>query len=333
MKKFTLIICTYMRAKPLLLLLESVNKQTVYPNEILVIDGSTNIETEQLLKVNLFGKLKYFKVDDYQRGLTKQRNFGIKKVQETMDIVCFLDDDIVLEPNYFENLLSTYISYPEAIGVGGYIKNDSNWKLIGENGTINYNQYSFDGWVRKDGSRFVLRKKLGLDSNKPPAYFPDFGHGRSVSFLPPSGKTYQVEQLMGGVSSFPKKVLDVQKFSEYFEGYGLYEDADYTLRLSKKGNLYVNTSAQLDHYHEDSGRPNQYQYGKMVIRNGWYVWRVKWPKPSLKARFKWNATALLLTFIRFTNIFTTNNRKEALTETLGRVSGWFSLLFNRPRFQ
>ena len=110
--------------------------------------------------------------------------------------------------------------------------------------------------------------------------------------------------------------------------------ADYTLRLSNIGKLYVNTSAaQLEHYHEFSGRPNQYQYGKMVIRNGWYVWRVKYPNPGLKARFKWNATALLLTFIRFTNVFITNKRKAAFTESLGRIVGWFSLFFKRPRLK
>lgn len=72
---------------------------------------------------------------------------------------------------------------------------------------------------------------------------------------------------------------------------------------------------------------------KMVIRNGWYVWRLKYPKPNLKSRFKWNATSLLLTLIRFTNVITTKKKKEAMTESLGRLSGWFSLIYNRPKLQ
>jgi GT2 family glycosyltransferase len=55
----------------------------------------------------------------------------------------------------------------------------------------------------------------------------------------------------------------------------LYEDTDFTLRVSKTGKLYLNTTAKLNHHHDASGRPNQYQYGKMVVRNGWYVWRTK----------------------------------------------------------
>ena len=79
------------------------------------------------------------------------------------------------------------------------------------------------------------------------------------------------------------------------------------------------------------GRPNQYQYGKMVVRNGWYVWRVKYPNPSLKAKFKWHAIVLVLALIRFSNIFTTNKRKEAVTEFLGRISAWIFLFFKKPR--
>ena len=48
-----------MRAKPLLTLLNSVNIQTLYPNEILVVDSSTNTETEEILNQNFFKMLKF----------------------------------------------------------------------------------------------------------------------------------------------------------------------------------------------------------------------------------------------------------------------------------
>ncbi len=320
-----------MRPQPLLKLLQSVTEQTVYPNEIVIIDGSINSETEVVLKENHFKNLKYYFVDSKNRGLTKQRNFGIKKVNLESEIVCFLDDDTVLESNYFEEILKTYIIHPEALGVGGYINNEVVWIKVTENEIPKINEFYYDGWKRKDGSRFVWRKRLGLDSDVSPGFAPDFSHGRSIGFLPPSGKIYQVEQLMGGVSSFRKKVFDNFQFSTYFEGYGLYEDADFTLRLSKTGKLYINAAAQLAHYHDPSGRPNQYQYGKMVVRNGWYVWHVKTPNPSIKAKVKWHLITILLTIIRFSNIFTSNKKKEAFTESLGRTIGWWSLLIDKPK--
>ncbi len=330
---FSLIICTYMRPNALCRLLDSVGQQSLYPNEILIIDGSTNRETGQELQQKSYKNLHYHLVSDKDRGLTRQRNYGIGKVNKNAEVVCFLDDDTVLEPDYFKELIGSYKVYPDAMGVGGYINNEVTWKKMLPQESLFITAFAYDGWVRKDGSRFVLRKKLGLDSKLPPAWFPEFGHGRSVSFLPPSGKTYQVQQLMGGVSSFKKEVFVGLKFSNYFEGYGLYEDADFTLRVSKKGNLYVNTAAQLAHLHEEGGRPDSYRYGKMVVRNGWYVWRVAYPAPSLKAKLKWHSIGFLLTLIRFANAVKGPKRKEAFSEALGRVAGWWGLWFNKPNIQ
>ncbi len=329
--KFSLIICTYMRPNAIITLLNSVKQQNVYPDEILIIDGSTNFETKEVLKLKVFDNLSYFQVTEENRGLTKQRNFGVSKVVASSNIICFLDDDTILEATYFENLLKTYKKHPDALGVGGYITNEVSWvKVIAD---TTERQFDFDGWVRNEGSRFILRKKLGLIDDTLPGFMPTFSNGRSVSFLPPSGKIYEVEQLMGGVSSFKKKIFNEMQFSTYFEGYGLYEDADFSLRLAKKGKLYINTNAQLEHHHDVAGRPNKFKYGKMVVRNGWYVWRIKYECPTLKARIKWNSIAFILMILRFLNVITTKNKKEAFTEALGRLIGWFSLIFNKPILQ
>ena len=318
-----------MRPKAIIKLLESVNNQTLYPNEIIVIDGSADTLTQAVLKTNTFNNLNYYNVDAIDRGLTKQRNIGISKVSNTSNIVCFLDDDVILEPSYFEQIINTYSIYPKALAVGGYITNEVDWKL--SDNTNSKNNFYYDGWMRNESSRFKMRAVFGLEPDAKPGYLPTFAHGRSIGFLPPSGKTYNVEQIMGGVASYKKEVFDTLSFSTYFEGYGLYEDADFSIRLAKLGPIYINTKARLAHYHDGSGRPNQYNYGKMVIRNGWYVWRVKYDNPTLKARFKWHLTAILLTKIRLLNVITTANKKEAFTESLGRIVGWFSLFFNPPK--
>lgn len=320
-----------MRPKALTDLLQSVKTQSLYPNQILIIDGSTNNKTREALEKESYVNLEYFKVTDENRGLTKQRNFGISKVADSTDVVCFLDDDIILEIDYFQNLIATYKEYPNAGGVGGYITNEVNWRQLNSGEKANKNQYEAEGWVRDLGLRNKVRKKLGLLSDKPPCIMPEFSNGLSIGFFPPIDRIYKVQHFMGGVSSFKKEVVDSIKFSTYFEGYGLYEDSDYCLRVSKEHDLYVNTGARLAHYHESSGRPNQFHYGKMVSRNGWYVWRVGFPKVSFKAKFKWNAIAILLTLIRFSNVLTSKNKKAAFTESAGRVYGLVSLILNKPK--
>ena len=327
---FSLIVCTYKRPLPLLSLLNSVKQQTLYPNEILIIDGSTNLDSEQIIKENVFENLKYYRVNDNNRGLTKQRNYGVNLVGASIDVVCFLDDDIILTNTYFEELIATYKTH-DAIAVGGYIINEVEWKKTSSK--VVSKMFYYDGWMRSEPLRFKIRKVLHLLPDAQPGFLSSFSHGRSVSFLPPSGNVYEVEQFMGGVSSYKKSVFKAIKFSNYFEGYGLYEDADFCIRLAKMGKLYLNTNAKLNHYHDDSGRPNKFKYGKMVIRNGWYVWRVKYPNPSINERFKWNATLFLLTIIRFTNTFSSDKKMQAFTESLGRIVGWFTLIYNKPKVE
>ena len=326
--KFNLVICTYERPEAIKKLLESVFIQSLIPNEILVIDASPNDLTMNLLEKNQYSGIKYFKVGLNDRGLTRQRNYGIKRTSSDVEIICFLDDDIILRPDYFEKLLQTYTLFPDAIGVGGYIINEIEW--LKNHYPPSNDEFEIDGYKRYLGSRNLLRKRLGLLSDQPPGYMPDFSNGLSIGFLPPSDKTYPVEFFMGGVASFRKQLFEKISFSEYFEGYGLYEDLDFCLRASKLGQLYVNTSAIVSHYHAEAGRPNKFKYGNMVIRNGWYVWRIKFPNPDFKARLKWHSTAFLLTLVRLGNVITTSKRKEALTESLGRIAGWWSLFFKKP---
>jgi GT2 family glycosyltransferase len=108
-------------------------------------------------------------------------------------------------------------------------------------------------------------------------------------------KMYEVEILMGSIP-FRKRVFKTTQFSTYFEGYGLYEDTDFTLRVSKTGKLYLNT-AKLNHHHDASGRPNQYQYGKNGGAMGGTYGEPKNPNPSFKHQFKWHAITILLTVI------------------------------------
>ena len=323
MMKFSLIICTYQRPEALSKLLKSVKEQTLYPDQIIVVDGSLDEETKQTLIGYDFKNLEYYLVTNNDRGLTRQRNFGIKKVDTNHLITCFLDDDVVLLEDYFEKLIATYIKYPNTLGVGGYILDDNIEWVNAEQDTINIDDFEFDGWKRKLGSRNVLRKKLGLLSDQPPGFMPEFSHGLSTGFLPPSDKIYPVEFFMGGVSSYKTEVFSKIQFSEYFDGYGLYEDMDFCLRLSKLGALYVNTAAKLYHYHEASGRPNQFKYGKMVSQNGKYVWKVKYPNPDFSAKLSYYKISFLLAFIRLSNVINIPKKKEAFTEALGRIWGLF----------
>ena len=329
--KLSLVICTYMRPQSLQQLLESVCVQTAVPDEILIIDASLKHETERLIAQNNVTNLRYFLVSEYFRGLTKQRNFGLDQVASNSDIVAFLDDDTELSPNYFEELIKTFANDSTISGVGGIAVNENCWKLKEPDKKYDPNRYfQFEGFVYKEGQRNVVRNYLGLHSNVGPGRMPEYSHGKTCEF-PLTGRIYEVDLLVGMSFAFRKRVFDSIRFSTYFEGYGLYEDADFSIRALQFGKNIINTKVQLNHYHHPSGRPNKYQYGKMVVRNGWYVWRTKNPHPTLEHQLKWHAITLLLTSIRFSNTLTGSTKKEAFTEAVGRTVGWWSLWFNSPK--
>ena len=328
--KFTLIICTYKRPQPLLKLLKSVRGQTLYPDYILIIDGSPDDRTQDVLQEHPFKGLSYYKVPPEYRGLTKQRNYGIARVTMDQDIVCFLDDDTILEKDYFKNLLSGFCELPNAVGIGGIAINQNRWKKNVNDFASNNNIYTLDNYYIEESLRNKVRNFLKLQSPLPPSQMPDFSHVRTYSY-PLNGKRYPVDLIVGMSMAFRAHIFKKIMFSSYFEGYGLYEDADFCLRAQSFGELHIDTNVQLYHYHDPDGRPNQFKYGKMVIRNGWYVWRIRYPKPTIKARFKWNTTAAILTIIRLTNALSGKGRMAALTESLGRIVGWWSLLFNKPK--
>lgn len=320
-----------MRPKPLLDLLESVKDQTLYPNQLIIVDGSTNDDTKLAIEQTNYINLEYYKVTEEDRGLTKQRNFGIGKISKDSDVVCFLDDDTILLNDYFKEVIQTYLDDPKITGVGGVAINENRWEKKEQSKVYHSKKYyELDGYVVKEGQRNIIRNYLGLESDKGPGVMPEFSNSRTCGF-PLTGKTHEVDLLIGMSFSFHRKVFESINFSTYFEGYGLYEDADYSMRALKFGKNVINTKAQLNHYHHPDGRPNKFSYGKMVVRNGWYIWRVKFPKVSLKSKLKWNIIVLVLAGIRFLNTFTSSNKKAALTESLGRFYGLLTLLVNKPR--
>lgn len=226
--------------------------------------------------------------------------------------------------------MSTYKLQPDAIAVGGAIVDEEVWRETSENYKLKFDEFVKDTYVRKLGSRNVLRKRLGLLSDKPPGFMPEFSHGFSTGFLPPSGKIYPVEFFMGGVSSYRKALFEKVNFSQYFEGYGLYEDMDFCLRASKLGSLYVNTSARVLHLHHESGRPDYCKYGRMVVRNGYYVWKLKYPNVKLKSRIKWYLITILLAVIRLKNgLF--DGEKIAVDDFQGRMKALFTLWSQRSK--
>lgn len=115
--KISVLICahTQERWQDLVEAVESVSRQTVPPHQILVA-----VDHNRALLSQVCERFPGITVVEniQERGLNGARNSGVAAA--TGDIVAFLDDDAIAEPDWLEKLLGTYTS-EEIVGVGGKI--------------------------------------------------------------------------------------------------------------------------------------------------------------------------------------------------------------------
>ena len=122
--KISVIIPTYNREEHLINCLFSLLKQTKKPLEILIIDNSDNSYAKKV--VNTFEekfKLQNISIYCFKNSINSgaiARNLGASKAKG--DLIAFLDDDIQLDQNYYEEIEKVFIDFPDALGVHGYNK-------------------------------------------------------------------------------------------------------------------------------------------------------------------------------------------------------------------
>ena len=96
----SLIIPTLNRSKLLKRALKSVFNQTFIPQEIIVVDNSSNDKTYQMIEKR-FNQIRYIYLEDI--GVSKARNIGLKNASN--ELICFLDSDDEWNPRKIEKQL------------------------------------------------------------------------------------------------------------------------------------------------------------------------------------------------------------------------------------
>lgn len=163
MNTLSIVICTFNRASLLKLALDSIEKQTIAPYEVLVIDNKSKDNTKDV--VECFQKsipnLKYY--HEKNIGLSHARNRGIK--ESSGDYLAYIDDDCVL-PNNWVDLAYQIIENKNPDVFGGpvfpfYEKRKPTWFID------KYLTYEFGSSPRKlnhyetlIGCNFIIRKSV-----------------------------------------------------------------------------------------------------------------------------------------------------------------------------
>ena len=222
------IIPTMNRLEPLNRLLRSIYSQTILPESLIVVDGSDEPLERNLVR---HPDVELIYVREFPPSLTKQRNAGIQNIPAGLSHIGFLDDDLEFVPGSLDNLRS-YI-----LGQGGELGGVS-FQIIGN---------------PVPGPFHFLLTMMGQSSSTPGKVCKS---GFAVGDLG-ACETYNSQWLCGGATVWRREVLEQFKFDEWFKGYALWEDVDFSFRVSQHYKLAVLTDAKVHHWHQGVDSPER----------------------------------------------------------------------------
>ena len=232
--------------------IESLSRQSIQPAEIIIIDASDGIETQELCKSKIQGlqsAIKYLKA--VTRGAAPQRNEGVAVAH--FDYIFFMDDDLLFEPHCLERLFSAIQSDPNLGGVNAMITNQ---------------KYHPPGRVSQLLFRYLNGQRLESYAGK--------CLGPVMNLLPEDREdlpeVVPVEWLNTGCTIYRRASLPNPPFPNFFTGYSMFEDVTISMTVGKSWKLANARTAKV--YHDS--QPGEYKksllaLSKMELVNRYYV--------------------------------------------------------------
>ena len=224
-------------------LLESSKGQTVLPLEVIVVDGAPPLRDQTQRVVEDARHWAPFACR-YRRqggGTAVQRNAGID--QATGDYIAFIDDDIRLDQDFFERIMEVF-----AQDVGGRVGGITGYIL---NQHLDPNSSPRWRWYR----RFRL-----FATYEPGRYDFESGYPINRYLQPPHEGVREIDFMGCGCAVWRRAVFeDGLRFSEFFTGYGVLEDAHLALRARRRWSLLECGRARCQHLRQAVGREDSRQ--------------------------------------------------------------------------
>ena len=233
---FSIVIPTKNRPEQLKTLFRSIISQKRLPDQIIIIDQSekNKVEKSKFLETSIKTKLRLNYIHDVKiEGLVEAKHSAIPV--NDCDYITFLDDDIVLEPNYLYEIEKALHRFPNMIGVNGLIQNHPKVTFLKR---LIFKITHFGNF--KD-DRISVIKSIKNDSNTPK----------------------QVNVLSGGLSTWRKDIFNTTSFDTKNKFHS-YEDKDFSMRVKKTfpESFYIIPRAKLSHYHSKLNRQNLFYKSK-----------------------------------------------------------------------
>ncbi len=263
--RVSVIVPTKDRTLDLEATLASLFRQSVLPYEVVIVDQSK--EPGRLPCSAWPGAvLLQYIYDPSISGASQARNRGMALA--TGDILLFLDDDVVLDRFFIEEILRTYHEDSKLDGVSGIITNYPRppWPRL--------------CWMRffKQGPFFDERQEIYWNAERLRGELPI-----------PIGK------MGGGLMSFRAESVYGLEFDENLTGSSPGEDVDFCVQLLEKrdGRLALNPNARLEHKKSPAGRTQEH-WLETEVRSWRYLYVKNWSRSIVnRLCFAWLTVGFL----------------------------------------
>lgn len=139
----------------------SLIKQTIKPDEIIIIDNNSTDQTQKIIQnYKKLLPIKSFKSS--ASGYSELYNLGIKKASSKL--ICFSDDDCITKKDWLEKLIEKHLEYPQDIIQGQTFslpKNNLYAEIMGNH----YQNWLQSNLIGKEELRFLDNKNLAVPKN------------------------------------------------------------------------------------------------------------------------------------------------------------------------
>lgn len=300
---------TYRRPAEIAGLLQNLRSQTVPPSECIIVDGAPEEEKEtervvRSMQPDLPFRCTYVR---HGGGTAIQRNVAL-------DLACctffaFIDDDIRLDPDYFQRIMEVYERDAERVigGVAGYIRNQHldpekspRWRWYRRLRLFQtYEPGRYDYATGYPINRYLQAPHNGI---------------REIDFMGANCGVWRSEVFAGGL-----------RFDRFFSDYGVMEDAHLALRARRKWKLLECGRARCVHLRASGGRATARKLAWKTAVNYRYVFMDIAPQRTLAQEFRFWRVQFFDLFRMAVHAARSGNRDDwqgVIGKACGIVSAW-----------
>jgi glycosyltransferase involved in cell wall biosynthesis len=248
---------TFRRPVEIVGMLENLSQQTHLPMEVIIVDGASTEEraSEEAITpiIDSFPfRVRYIR---HGGGTAIQRNVGIDVAEG--DFISFIDDDVRLAPQFFQQVLVAFDT-PGERRIGGIVGYRTNQHFRPE-----------------DRLRWRMYRRLNLlKTFEPGAYDFECGYPVNNNMQPPFAGVRKVNFMTTACAVWRREVLDSGlRFDTFFSDYGMLEDAHFSLRAGRRWELLQCGDAHCEELSSRNGREDRRKIGYKCVVNYYYVFR------------------------------------------------------------